>query len=587
MATVNVIILLIGLLLLLAIAAGLVSSRIGAPLLLVFLGLGMLAGEDGPGGILFSDYHLAYLIGSLALAVILFDGGLRTRAETFRTARWPALTLATVGVLATAVLTGAIASWALDIGWKEGFLVGAIVASTDAAAVFFLLHLRGLGLRERVSATLEVESGLNDPMAVFLTLLAIGLVAGPSDGPSWESALDFAVQLLGGAAIGVAAGTVLVHLINRLDIADGLYPILALSAALFVFGAAQSVGSSGFMAVYLAGFVLGNRRHRADLLIRRFHDGLAWLAQITLFVMLGLLVTPSALAPIALPGLLVGVALLLVARPVAVALCLAPFRFAWNETMFIAWVGLRGAVPIVLGTMPVLAGLPGASVYFGVAFIVVILSLVVQGWTIGPAARLLEVDLPPEPEPPLRTDFDLPGSEAQLALFTVAPESMAARRGAGRLVLPEGIRVLALIQDGRMVPIEEVRTVRPGDAVLALGPPRELARLDRLFGQRTGRDRAGRSHGDFQVQGDIPVRKVGELYAFDAGADGDLSVGAYVARRLGRPPSLGDRVRVGTVDLVVAALDASVVTEVGIDLSPPERWMDGLVRRVAGRFLGR
>ncbi|MFC7333702.1 potassium/proton antiporter [Rhodocista pekingensis] len=584
MEAVNDLILLAGALLLLAIVAGLVSSRVGAPLLLVFLGLGMLAGEDGPGGIPFGDYQVAYLVGSVALAVILFDGGLRTRRETFRQARWPALVLATVGVLLTAAATGAAAVFFLGTGWEEGLLIGAIVGSTDAAAVFFLLNTHGLGLRPRLSATLEVESGLNDPMAIFLTLLGIQLVTATAPLSPWVFAHDFALQLLGGVALGIAAGHALAWAVNRIRAADGLYPILALSGALFIFGVAQWLGSSGFMAVYVTGFVLGNRRHRADLLIRRFHDGLAWLAQIALFVMLGLLVTPSALEPLALPGLMIALVLVLAARPLAVALCLLPFRFAWNEIAFVGWVGLRGAVPIVLGTLPVLAGVEGAQAYFGIAFVVVLVSLVVQGWTIGPAARLLRVEVPPDPAPPPRIDIDLPMGEEQLAMFTAAPDSEAVSRGLGRLVIPESVRVLAMLREGRPVPPEEVRALQPGDSILVLGETRALAVLDRLFGQRrAAARRAGAAIGDFQVQGMTPAATVGRLYAIEEAARAEGSIAAFLETTLGRRPSPGDRVRAGSVDLIVCAMEGESVTTVGIDLTPVERpW-----RRLRSRLLRR
>ncbi|QJE71923.1 potassium/proton antiporter [Aerophototrophica crusticola] len=583
MELVNHIILLAGLLLLLAIFAGQVSSRIGAPVLLVFLALGMLAGEDGY-GIFFNDYQLAYLIGSLALAVILFDGGLRTRAETFKLARWPALSLATVGVVVTAGVTGLAAALALDLGWREGLLVGAIVASTDAAAVFFLLHLRGLGLRARVSATLEVESGLNDPMAVLLTVVAITLVTAPGPISGWHLALEFVLEMGGGAALGVIAGFALVGLVNRLELADGLYPILALSAALFVYGLAQALGTSGFMAVYLAGFILGNKRHKADRLIRRFHDGLAWLAQITLFVMLGLLVTPSKLEPFAAEAVLVALALVFLARPLAVFISLAPLRFSWGELWFMSWVGLRGAVPIVLGTMPVLAGVPGAETYFGIAFVVVLVSLVVQGWTVGLAARLLGMLAPAEPEAPTRADFDLAGEEGrQLAVFTVAPDSEAATRTRGRLLIPENVQVLTLIQNGCPVRPEDAAGLQPGDAVLCLGDPPALAVMDRLFGRRAAGVAQRQGIGDFQLQADTPAREVGLLYGFDPGPDGDLMLGAFLAKRLGRTPALGDRARAGEVELVAAQMDGDRLVQVGIDLTPEEeRGWSRVKTRLAG-----
>ncbi|MFV3127492.1 potassium/proton antiporter [Niveispirillum sp. KHB5.9] len=569
MEAVNEMIFLAGLLLLLSILAGRISSRLGAPLLLVFLGLGMLAGEDGPGRIHFGDFKLAYLMGSTALAVILFDGGLRTHADTFRLARWPALSLATGGVLVTALITGGFVCFVMDVGWMEGFLVGSIIASTDAAAVFFLLNLRGLALRGRVSATLEVESGLNDPMAVLLTLLAVTALTTPGELQPLHLVLELVQQLVGGVMFGVAAGFVLVWLVNKLDLADGLYPILALSFSLFVFGGAQAAGASGFMAVYLAGLILGNRPHKADRLIRRFHDGLAWLAQIGLFVMLGLLVTPSQLGPYLVPGVLVAVVLMLVARPIAVFAGLLPFRFTLPELTYISWVGLRGAVPIVLAAMPVLAGVPNAEAYFAVAFVVVLLSLLIQGWTVGPAARLLGLLAPPQPEPPSRADVDLPDGSGQLAVFTVARDSEAARRGRGKLIIPESVQLLALIQNGRPVRPEDANRLQPGDTVLAMGDGSALAVMDRLFGRKVEAFDEDRPAGDFQIQGDMPAMAVGGMYGFDAGDDPSLTLSGLMRRRLGHDPSLGDRVRVGEMDLIVVALDGGKVSVVGIDLTPP------------------
>ncbi|OYQ35980.1 K+/H+ antiporter [Niveispirillum lacus] len=569
MEAINEMIFLAGLLLLLAILAGRISSRLGAPLLLVFLGLGMLAGEDGPGGIHFGDFKLAYLFGSTALAVILFDGGLRTHTDTFRLARWPALSLATAGVLITAVVTGALVCLVMGVGWKEGFLVGSIIASTDAAAVFFLLNLRGLALRGRVSATLEVESGLNDPMAVLLTLLAVTILISPAGVEPLHLLLELIQQMVGGVIFGVAAGYALVWLVNRLDLADGLYPILALSFSLFVFGGAQAAGASGFLAVYLAGLILGNRPHKADRLIRRFHDGLAWLAQIGLFVMLGLLVTPSLLGPYLLSGTLVALGLMLVARPLAVFASLLPFRFTLTELTYISWVGLRGAVPIVLAAIPVLAGVPNAQAYFAVAFVVVLLSLLIQGWTVGPSARLLGLLAPPQPEPPSRADVDLPDGSGQLAVFTVARDSEAAKRGRGKLIIPESVQLLALIQNGRPVRPEDAHRLQPGDTVLAMGDGSALAVMDRLFGRKVDTFDEDRPAGDFQIQGDMPAMAVGGMYGFDAGDDPTQTLSDLIRRRLGHDPSLGDRVRVGEMELIVVSLKAGEAEVVGIDLTPP------------------
>lgn len=561
----------------LSILAGLASARIGAPLLLVFLALGMLAGEDGPGGIDFDNFGAAYVIGATALAVILFDGGLRTSRETLRLAAWPALVLATVGVAVTTGLVGAFAALALGFTWVEGLLAGAIVASTDAAAVFFLLNLRGTNLVKRVSATLEVESGLNDPMAVFLTVTFVELLHRGIPEWTWPTigqfAAVFGVQLVGGAAIGLVGGYALLRAINALHLATGLYPILALSVALLLFAGAQTVGASGFLAVYLAGLVVGTRRHRATHVIDRFQDGIAWLSQIVMFVMLGLLVTPSDLTANLAVALAIAVFLLLVARPAAVVLCLWPFRFSWRERLFVAWVGLRGGVPIFLGTVPVLTGVPGAQQFFEIAFVVVLTSLLVQGWTVTTSARRLTLALPPEPAPPQRAEIDLPDEVGRnMVTYTVQDQSAAAHRGLADLPLDSETTVVAVIRDGATTPPERVGALAPGDYVLLLAPAEGLQGLDRVFGTVPKRDRRGRDQavlGEFAFPGDIALDELAKLYDVPVPANAaGMSADAYLRQALKRRPVVGDRLALGEIELIVRAVESNRITQVGVELDP-------------------
>jgi potassium/hydrogen antiporter len=565
----NHLILLGAFLLLLSIFVGLVSSRIGAPLLLAFLGLGIFFGEDGPGGIFFENYFAAYTIGSIALAIILFDGGLRTAIANFRMAAWPALLLATVGVAITAALTGLAAHLFLGLGWIESLLIGSIVGSTDAAAVFFLLNLHGLEIKPRTRSLLEIESAMNDPMAVFLTIACVELLVTGSSADPWHLALDFTLEIIGGAVLGVAAGFVLVGVINRLDLAAGLYPVFAMAFVLFTFGGAQVSGTSGFMAVYFAGLVVGNRRHRATQLINRFHDGLAWLAQMIMFVMLGLLVTPSDLLPNLIPSVLIAIFLVLIARPVAVVLCLLPFRFAWNEHGFVSWVGLRGAIAIFLGTIPVLAGVANASLYFEVAFVVVIVSLAIQGWTLAPAARLLDLELPPLPKTPQRIDVDLPASgDRDLMIYTVGPGSRVSLRGVRRVLQLENTSLLGAVRDGRMVRPRDLDRLEPGDSVMVLAPPAQAAILDELFAERPTSD-DGADFGAFAFDGSLPIGKLAEFYDLPVPDEQrTMPLADFVPARLRRQPQIGDRVRLADVDLVVRAMRDERVTEVGIDLEP-------------------
>jgi cell volume regulation protein A len=549
-----------------------VSSRVGAPLLLVFLGLGMLAGEDGPGGIQFNDFRLTYLVGSVALAIILFDGGLRTPRAAFKIALWPAASLATVGVLLTAGIAGAVASWALGIGWLPGLLIGATIASTDAAAVFLLLHARGTELSKRVSATLEVESGVNDPMAIFLTIACIELLTpGQGEMGGLRILAEFLGQMLGGAVIGVAGGFALLWLINRVEIAAGLYPILAAAVALTVFAGAQLVDASGFLAIYLTGLILGNNRHRAQQVISRFHDGLAWLSQITMFLLLGLLVTPSALLANWTAEILIALTLIFVARPIAVFVSLAPFRFSWRERSFIAWVGLRGAVPIFLASIPVMAGLPNGMTVFNVAFVVVIASLLLQGWTIAPAARFLGLELPPQPEPTDRRDIDLPlSADREAASWRVAPRAPVLEQDFGELHLPRRTRIIAVIRNGTVMNRETLGRLEVDDYVIALTPPQYVIALDRMFSTPfETRRRQSADLGEFVFNGDVPLGKLCAMYGvpFEP-LMLDETLDQFMRMRLGGSAVVGDRVPIGPVELIVREVDKGRISRVGLEIEP-------------------
>ncbi|OPF64253.1 MULTISPECIES: potassium/proton antiporter [unclassified Hydrogenophaga] len=387
-----------------SVLAGVVSTRVGFSFLLVFLLAGILAGQDGPGGLVFNDFRLSFWVGNIALAVILLDGGLRTDFDTFRTGLKPSLLLATLGVVLSAGITGAAARWLLDLSWPMALLVGAIVGSTDAAAVFALLKSSGVRLNERVAATLEIESGMNDPMAVYLTLALIGVVLAASTAGSGAglSALEvlrsLALQFGWGGALGLGAGFAMAELLKRLgrgeDGGGGIRALLLVSGGLTVFAATTWLGGSGFLAVYAMGVIAGNRARRQVRSTLSAMDGYAWLSQAGMFLLLGLLATPSQLLPTLLPGLGVSLVLMLVARPLAVALCLVPLRFPPREIAFISWVGLRGAVPIVLAMFPLMAGVPGAQTFFNVAFVVVLTSLLLQGSTIAWSARRLGLALP-------------------------------------------------------------------------------------------------------------------------------------------------------------------------------------------------
>ena len=397
-----------------SVLAGLFSARAGFSFLLVFLLAGILAGEDGPGGIVFDDVNLSFWVGNVALAVILLDGGLRTDFATFRTGLKPALLLASVGVVMSAALTAFGAWWLMGLDWRLAMLLGSIVGSTDAAAVFALLRSSGVRLNERVAATLEIESGMNDPMAVYLTIAFIGIALAGTGGTAadggalgpWGEAIKALVQQFGlGGVIGGVAGVALAALLKRsfprfaaqqqgAASGGGILALLCVSLGLAVFAATSWVGGSGFLAVYVMGVTARARAREAVAPALSALDGYAWLSQAAMFLLLGLLLTPHQLLPGLAPALGVAAFLLLVARPLTVWLCLLPFHFERREVLYISWVGLRGAVPIVLAVFPLMAGVPGARTLFNAAFVVVLTSLILQGSTIALAARKLGLNLP-------------------------------------------------------------------------------------------------------------------------------------------------------------------------------------------------
>jgi cell volume regulation protein A len=384
--------LLVGILLLTTVLAGSLSSRFGLPALIGFLGLGMLAGIDGPGGIAFSDFSFAQSVGTVSLIFILFSGGMDTAWSDVRRVAAPALLLATIGVFVSAGIVAGAAILLIDASLFEAALLGAIIASTDAAAVFAILRSTGLDLHGDVPALIEVESGSNDPTAIFLVGAVLLFIATPDASPL-ALVPEFVVQMAMGAVVGLAAGFGMPWLLKRGGYRQGgLAFVISIATALIAFGAAHVLAGNGFLAAYIAGLVAGNRNYAAKRTVSTFQDGMAWLAQVAMFLTLGLLVTPSELGPAIGPGFVITAILMFVARPISVFLCLAPFRqFGWRSKLFVSWAGLRGAVPIVLATFPIVAGVEGAFAIFNIVFFVVLLSSVIQGPTINWAARKLRI----------------------------------------------------------------------------------------------------------------------------------------------------------------------------------------------------
>ena len=545
----------------------LISFRIGAPLLLIFLGIGLIAGEDGL-GITFDDANAAYFIGSVALAIILFDSGFGTSLAAFRRVAAPAITLATVGVVLTTGLVGAAAYYIADFSLFEALLMGAIVSSTDAAAVFFLLRVGGITLKERVRSTLEIESASNDPMAIFLTITLVELLAsgtGPTDITS-TFIVGFARQMGVGIVLGLVGGFLIVQIINRLTLESGLYPIVVLGASLLLFAAVSMLGGSGFLAVFVAGLYAGNQKIRAIAPLRRFQDGMTWLAQIIMFLVLGLLASPSEFSSIGVQAVAIAVFLIFIGRPLAIWLCLLPFRYQRNEEAFISWVGLRGAVSILLAIIPFVGGVENGQVFFNTAFIIVLTSLLVQGWTIGPTARWLGLIIPPKIGPLEKVELELPGgAHHELIAYRVVPDSPVAR---GERI-PRWASPSLVIRDGQSMRHQYAGRLRAGDYVYLFIAPRYTRLLDRLFASPAkvaGDDEE--FFGEFRID---PGKTLADLKkAYDVALPThalETRIERFMIERLGGRAEVGDRVAYGPIELIVREVDENgAITDAGVAL---------------------
>jgi potassium/hydrogen antiporter len=577
MFLVDAIILISGLLILLGIASSKLSARLGMPVLVLFLVVGMLAGEEGIGRIKFDDFRLAHGIGTVALSLILFDGGLDTPLSALKRVWKPALSLAVPGVLITALITGLAASWILGLSTLEGALIGSIVASTDAAAVFSVLRSGGVSLSQRLQSLLEVESGSNDPMAIFLTISCIWMLQGQ---------LEFGLGMLGlfvsqmavGAIFGIIGGLVAVRVVNSITLdSAGLYPILVTGMGLLIFGLAVVFKGSGFLAVYLAGIVIGNNKVVFQRGIRLFHDASAWLAQIVMFIVLGMLSTPSRLLDVAWQGLLVGGVLIFVARPVAVLLTTLPFRFNVRELTFISWVGLKGAVPITLATFPLMlntvdAPIPSAPLVFDIVFFVVVLSAVIQGWSLPTVARWLGLQVPLRHLPPVQLEISsLHHVDGDIVDYTVGPDSRTAHRRVRDLALPQGVVIALVARHREIIPPQGDTVLIPGDHVMVVLKPETRPLVDRIFADDLTQQTELPQGMEFPLRASITVAEFEEMYGIALDVPRTLTLADALRQKLKEPPTEGHVIHCKQVALRIRSLAPDgTIHQVGLIIDQQE-----------------
>lgn len=571
---INLPILIFSVLLCISILTSLFSLRAGIPLILIFLCVGLLAGTGGFEMLeTLRRPRICFFIGSLALALILFDSGFQTEMKNYRLASRPSILLATLGVVLTAVAMAPFSHWILDIGWVPAFLLVAIISSTDSAAVFFLLRSQGITLREKVKATLEVESGANDPMAIFLTVSCITLIQHQASGhPLSYTTLGllFLGQVLIGGGIGFLLGRLIPFCVNQTKLETALYPIFVIGLVLLGFSVTNMLGGSGFLAVYIAGLLAGNSPIQAHAQINRFQQTLTWLSQITMFTCLGLFVTVSGLEQYWKPALILGALLMLVARPAMVWGLLTFFKsYTPAEKNFISFVGLRGATSILLALMPVVYALDFADAFFNIIFVMVLTSLAIQGFLIPWVARLCHVIVPSSAPDPAAAELDLPGLvDSSLILYQLAADSPAVqgkkipRWAVPSLVVRDGIAYFAG---------NALKRLQEGDKVYVFLPSNSRRRiLDDLYGTGQTQDLNDTRDilGDFPIAPDTTFQALSDLYGVRVpDSMRTLTIAAFMQNEF-TDLEVGDRFSLGAIELVVRSLSDGALTGVGLDIDP-------------------
>lgn len=568
MFPVDKLILLAAVLLLVGILSSKLSARIGLPVLVLFLVIGMLAGESGIGGIAFDNPEGAHALGTLALAIILFDGGLQTPTASIRAVWKPASLLATFGVLVTALITGTAAAYILGLPLLEGLLLGAIVGSTDAAAVFSLLRNAGIHINKRLKSTLEIESASNDPMAIFLTVgLLEVLVNGMQPG---MGLLELFVMQMGvGAVVGLGIGWLSVKLINRIHlVASGLYPVLVAACGFLSFGVSANLGGSGFLAIFLTGVFIGNHRIVFQRSTFLFHDGLAWLSQIVMFVVLGLLINPLSLLDVWFEGLVIAAVLILVARPLAVAPVMKLFGFNTREISLVSWVGLRGSVPIILAIFPLMFGLEGAELIFNVVFFVVLVSASIQGTTLPIVARKLKLTEKPPALPAASLEITaLEEVDADIVEYTLSEQPRAAGRRLSQMALPDTTVVAMITRGNEVIPPRGSTELHPRDHLFVVLRPETRPFVDCVFSDAPDKVSSDFSDQPLRLKGSTTLGDLAHSYGFTLTEHDELTLDALLRAKLPVPLSAGDTLALDGMTLTVEGVLGERVTTVALQIA--------------------